>query len=117
MPRTKSQANNNGGNRQEQIEFMKENVPEDSVLYLIFRGNAQTISVFRLYLDGFGQPKIECIDYQVSQILGYKLRDEAKLEGLQVVGPQDQEMAGEMLVMALSKYVFGEYSKYSQKWL
>src|SRR5947209_4801136 len=117
MPRTAKQPNTNGGNRQEQLDWMKENLPEESVIYLVFRGNMQTISAFRLYLDGFGQPKIECIDNAVSLIMGYKLRDEAKLEGLQITATQDQDMTAEMLVMALSRYIFGEYNKYSHKWL
>lgn len=117
MARTARQANTNGGNRQEQIAYLKENCPEDSVLYLIFRGNMQTISIFRLYLDGAGDPKIECLDYAISLIMGYKLKDEEKLEGIQVASTQDQEMLGDMLVMALSKYVHGEYGKYTAKWM
>jgi hypothetical protein len=117
MPRTAKQPNTNGGNRDEQIAYMRENCPEESVLYLIFRGNAQTISVFRLYLDGMGFPKIECLDHAVSLIMGYKLRDEAKLEGLQITASQDQDMTAEMLVMALSRYVHGSYGKFSHKWL
>lgn len=117
MPRTAKQANTNGGNRQDQIAYLKENCPEDSVLYLIFRGSMQTISVFRLYLDGSGEPRIECLDYSVSLIMGYKLKDEEKLEGIQVAATQDQEMLGDMLLMALSKYVHGDYGKFTAKWL
>lgn len=117
MPRTAKQTNENNGNRQEQITYMKENCPEDSVIYLVFRGSPQVISAFRLYLDGAGDPKIECLDYPISLIMGYKLKDEEKLEGLQVTATQDQEMMGDMLVMALSRYVFGEYNKYSARWL
>ena len=118
MPRSKTQPNSgNNGNRQDQITYLKENCPEGSVLHLIFRGSMQTISVFRLSVDETGQACIECLDLPVSIIMGYKLKDEEKQEGIQVTASQDQAMLGEMLVMALSKYVHGDYGKFAAKWL
>lgn len=114
---TKPATSSNTGNRQDQITYLKETCPEGSVLHLIFRGSTQTISVFRLYVDETGQARIECLDLPVSIIMGYKLKDEEKQQGIQVTASQDQEMLGEMLVMALSRYVFSEYNKYTAKWL
>src|SRR2546426_352541 len=114
MPRTKTSTNSgNNGNRQEHIAYMKENCPEGTVLHLIYRGSPLVISAFRLYLDGAGEPKIECLDLPVATILGYKLKDEQKLEGIQIMASQDAEMTGDFLAMSLSKYIFSEYGKYS----
>src|SRR5712691_1461566 len=118
MPRGVRNQTNGNGNRQAQIDWMKETIAENSVIYLISRGNVGAsviVSCFRLFPDSFGEPKIENIDYQVGQILGYKFRDEENSEGLLVMGVPDT--IGVSIAASLAYTVLVDYSKYSHKWL